>query len=110
VVRATASVTTPEPSTTVHQRPHAARRRRHGDARRRHRRIAAALGRRTGIGLGIIRQAQSNTLEYPKACAPPSRRSALTLPEGVDIRITSDDATFINGAIEEVQLATGCWR
>ena len=30
-----------------------------------------------------------------------------TLPQGMNIRVTSDDATFINGAIHEVELALG---
>ena len=59
----------------------------------------------TGIGLGIIRQAQSNTLEISEGVRAAVEQIRATLPEGVDIRITSDDATFINGAIEEVQLA-----
>ena len=60
---------------------------------------------RTGIGLGIIRQAQSNTLEISEGVRAAVAQIGPTLPEGVDIRITSDDATFINGAIEEVQMA-----
>jgi hydrophobic/amphiphilic exporter-1 (mainly G- bacteria), HAE1 family len=60
---------------------------------------------RTGIGLGIIRQAQSNTLEISEGVRSAVAQIGPTLPEGVDIRITSDDATFINGAIEEVQMA-----
>ncbi|MGY6708821.1 MAG: efflux RND transporter permease subunit [Rhizobiaceae bacterium] len=59
----------------------------------------------TGIGLGIIRQAQSNTLEISEGVRAAVEQIRPTLPEGVAIRITSDDATFINGAIEEVQLA-----
>jgi HAE1 family hydrophobic/amphiphilic exporter-1 len=60
---------------------------------------------RTGIGLGIIRQAQSNTLEISEGVRAAVEQIRPTLPAGVDIRVTSDDATFINGAIEEVQLA-----
>lgn len=59
----------------------------------------------TGIGLGIIRQAQSNTLEISEGVRAAVEQIRPTLPDGVDIRITSDDATFINGAIEEVQMA-----
>ncbi|MDF1608513.1 efflux RND transporter permease subunit [Hoeflea sp. YIM 152468] len=58
---------------------------------------------RTGIGIGIIRQAASNTLEISDGVHAATRTISAILPEGVDIRVTSDDATFISGAIEEVR-------
>ncbi|MGR3564162.1 MAG: efflux RND transporter permease subunit [Heliomarina sp.] len=56
----------------------------------------------SGIGIGVIRQATSNTLEISEAVR--ARVAALneTLPEDVDIFVTSDDAIFIQGAIDEV--------
>jgi HAE1 family hydrophobic/amphiphilic exporter-1 len=57
---------------------------------------------RTGIGMGVIRQAQSNTLDISAGVREATEKIREILPEGVDIRITSDDATFISGAIEEV--------
>jgi HAE1 family hydrophobic/amphiphilic exporter-1 len=57
---------------------------------------------KTGIGLGIIRQAQSNTLDISKGVRNAAIQIQKILPEGVNIRVTSDDATFISGAIEEV--------
>lgn len=57
---------------------------------------------RTGIGLGIIRQAGSNTLDISKAVHAAAERLNPNLPEGMDIRVTSDDAVFINGSIGEV--------
>ncbi len=39
--------------------------------------------------------------------APQSLSFSRTLPEGVDIRVTSDDADFINGAVHEVEIALG---
>jgi HAE1 family hydrophobic/amphiphilic exporter-1 len=57
---------------------------------------------KTGIGMGIIRQAQSNTLEISKGVRAAAVRIQQILPDGVEIRVTSDDATFISGAIEEV--------
>ena len=62
---------------------------------------------KTGIGLGIIRQAQSNTLEISTGVRAAAQRIQAILPEGVDIRVTSDDATFISGAIEEVVRSLG---
>ncbi|WP_290685351.1 MULTISPECIES: efflux RND transporter permease subunit [unclassified Haematobacter] len=58
-----------------------------------------------GIGIGIIRQAQSNTLiiseEITRIVAGLNR----TLPPDVRIVITQDSASFIEGAIHEVQIA-----
>ncbi len=62
---------------------------------------------KTGIGLGIIRQAQSNTLDISKGVRAAVAELQKTLPEGVDIRVTSDDADFINGAVHEVEIALG---
>ena len=56
----------------------------------------------TGIGLGIIRQATSNTLEISAAVRAVVDELSQTLPEDVSIFVTSDDAIFINGAIQEV--------
>ncbi|MCY0094281.1 efflux RND transporter permease subunit [Hoeflea sp. J2-29] len=58
---------------------------------------------RTGIGIGIIRQAASNTLEISQGVKTAIGGIQAILPEGVDIRVTSDDATFISGAIDEVR-------
>lgn len=59
----------------------------------------------TGIGLGIIRQAQSNTLEISAAVRQIVAQVQPILPPDVRIFITSDTATFINGAIREVEIA-----
>ena len=56
----------------------------------------------TGIGLGIIRQAQSNTLEISRNVRAIVEELHGILPDDVSIFVTSDDATFINGAIDEV--------
>lgn len=58
-----------------------------------------------GIGLGIIRQAQSNTLNISTGVKAAVEQLSKTLPEGTTIAITSDDAVFIQGAIHEVVLA-----
>ncbi|WP_394886840.1 efflux RND transporter permease subunit [Mesorhizobium sp. AaZ16] len=59
----------------------------------------------TGIGLGIVRQAQSNTLDISEGVHAAAAKLNETLPEGMEIRVTSDDATFIEGAIHEVEIA-----
>jgi len=60
---------------------------------------------RTGVGLGIIRQAQSNTLDISEGVNAAVEQLKETLPEGMEIFITSDDATFVEGAIHEVEIA-----
>lgn len=60
---------------------------------------------KAGIGLGIIRAAQSNTLEISQGVREAAARIQQNLPAGMAIEITSDDATFINGAIHEVEIA-----
>ncbi len=61
----------------------------------------------TGIGLGVIRQAQSNSLEISAGVAAVITGVQGILPEDVSIFVTSDEATFIRGAINEVLLALG---
>nr|WP_245867044.1 efflux RND transporter permease subunit [Kandeliimicrobium roseum] len=56
----------------------------------------------TGLGLGVIRQATSNTLEISRDVRAVVAELSETLPEDVNIFVTSDDALFINGSIEEV--------
>lgn len=57
----------------------------------------------TGIGLGIVRQAKSNTLEISNGVRQATEDLKQIMPDGVDIRVTSDDATFIRGSIAEVR-------
>ncbi len=108
IVRATASVTTPDEFANLIIN----RRVRLGDI------ATVTLGAdinetqlrangQTGIGLGIVRQAQSNTLEISAGVRAAAEEVQKRLPEGMTIRVTSDDATFINGAIHEVEIALG---
>ncbi|MBN9669577.1 efflux RND transporter permease subunit [Roseibium aggregatum] len=60
---------------------------------------------KSGIGMGIIRSAQSNTLEISQGVREAVDRLQENLPEGTTLEVTSDDATFINGAIHEVEIA-----
>ncbi|MEZ0000980.1 efflux RND transporter permease subunit [Sinorhizobium fredii] len=63
---------------------------------------------RQGIGLGIIRQAQSNTVDISEGVRKVvDTISSDILPPGTELKITSDDAVFINGAIHEVETALG---
>lgn len=62
---------------------------------------------RSGIGLGIIRQAQSNTLDISEGVRNTIANLGNVLPEGTVLKITSNDAVFIEGAIHEVEIALG---
>ncbi|MEC9343787.1 MAG: efflux RND transporter permease subunit, partial [Pseudomonadota bacterium] len=57
---------------------------------------------RTGIGMGILRQAGSNMLDISAGIRDAVDQIRPTLPEGVDIQVTSDDATYIGSSIREV--------
>ncbi|WP_320200441.1 efflux RND transporter permease subunit [Agrobacterium sp. rho-13.3] len=60
-----------------------------------------------GVGLGVIRQAQSNTLNISTGVKAAVAAMTPNLPEGTRIVVTSDDAVFIQGALHEVELALG---
>ncbi|MDD9721944.1 efflux RND transporter permease subunit [Sulfitobacter sp. PR48] len=55
-----------------------------------------------GMGIGVIRQATSNTLEISENVRAVVDELNRTLPDDVNIFVTSDDAIFISGSIEEV--------
>ena len=57
---------------------------------------------RTGIGVGIVRQAGSSTLAISRTVRATVDELAESLPADITIRVTSDDATFISGSIREV--------
>lgn len=56
----------------------------------------------TGVGIAVIRQAQSNSLEISRDVRRTVDGIQEILPDGVAIFVTSDDARFINSAISEV--------
>ncbi|WP_093119162.1 efflux RND transporter permease subunit [Salinihabitans flavidus] len=60
-----------------------------------------------GLGMGIIRQATSNTLEISTAVRAVVAELDRTLPEDISIFVTSDDAVFIRGSIQEVVKTLG---
>jgi len=66
---------------------------------------ATAITRLDGkraIGVEIIRQAQSNTIAISDGIRAAVAELRPALPQGVEIAVTSDDATFIREAIHEV--------
>ncbi|MET2830364.1 efflux RND transporter permease subunit [Mesorhizobium shangrilense] len=60
---------------------------------------------KTGIGIGIIRQAESNTLDISTGVQAAVAKLQANLPQGMSIKVTSDDAVFVNGAVHEVEIA-----
>ena len=68
---------------------------------------AIRVNGQTGLGIGIIRQAQSNTLDISAGVRAAVDELNAALPEGVNIRVTSDDATFIGGALTKVLFTLG---
>jgi HAE1 family hydrophobic/amphiphilic exporter-1 len=57
---------------------------------------------KNGLGLGIVRQAKANTLDISAGVNQAVAELKASLPAGVEIEVTGDDATFISGAIHEV--------
>ncbi len=55
-----------------------------------------------GIGIGIVRQAQSNTVAVSREVRKAVDELNASLPENVKIEVVVDDSIFINAAIEEV--------
>jgi HAE1 family hydrophobic/amphiphilic exporter-1 len=60
------------------------------------------LNGRLSIGIGILRQAQSNTLDISSGVRTAVAELQREVPPGTTISITSDDAVFVSAAIEEV--------
>jgi hydrophobic/amphiphilic exporter-1 (mainly G- bacteria), HAE1 family len=58
---------------------------------------------KSGIGMGIVPQAQSNTVMISEGVHKVVEDLSTALPPGVDIKISSDDSVFISGAIHEVE-------
>ncbi|WP_259400402.1 efflux RND transporter permease subunit [Roseovarius sp. SCSIO 43702] len=107
-VRTTASVVTPEAFEALEIKPNV----RIGDIARVT--LGPATGEtvlrangRQGVGMGVIRQATSNTLEISKNVHAVVAELNRTLPDDVEVFVTSDDATFISGSIEEVVKTLG---
>lgn len=103
VVRTTATVTTPEAFEALVLRDGI----RLGDVAQVS--LGPALGEsvlrangQAGVGLGLIRAAQSNTLEISEAVTRTVEELRTILPTDVSLNITSNDATFIQGAVDEV--------
>ena len=63
------------------------------------------LDGKTAIGVEIQRQAQSNTIAISDGIRAAIAELKSSLPEGVEIAVTSDDAIFIRESVREVVIA-----
>ncbi|KZL17812.1 Multidrug resistance protein MdtB [Pseudovibrio axinellae] len=57
---------------------------------------------RRAVGMGVIRSANSNTIDISNNIRAEIENMKDQLPQGVKVNVSSDDATFIGGAIKEV--------
>ncbi len=106
VVRATARLTTPEAFEKVMLKPHVSV----GDVA--HvtlspdtEKVILRINGKTGVGLGIIRKAQSNTLNISEGVQEVLKHLKTILPSSVHVDIINDDAIFIKSALHEVEVA-----
>lgn len=60
---------------------------------------------RDAVGLAILRQSQANTVAISGAVRAEIARIADSLPEGLEISVSSDDALFVAASIREVAIA-----
>ncbi|MCZ2328919.1 efflux RND transporter permease subunit [Bartonella sp. F02] len=106
IVRATARLTTPEDFEQIILKPHV-----HvGDVAQVTlspdiEKVILRVNGKTGIGLGIVRKAQSNTLDISKGVRTALDNLKTILPSSVHVGIISDDAIFIKSALHEVEIA-----
>ncbi|MEE2859342.1 MAG: efflux RND transporter permease subunit [Pseudomonadota bacterium] len=54
------------------------------------------------LGMGVLPQAQSNTVAISNAIRAEIERIRPTLPEGMSLRVTSDEAVFIESSLAQV--------
>ncbi|WP_455474352.1 efflux RND transporter permease subunit [Bartonella sp. B30(2025)] len=106
IVRATARLTTPEAFEQVVLKPHV----RISDVANVSlspdiETVILRVNGEAGIGLGIVRKAQSNVLDISKGVREVVDHLKTILPSSVQVDIINDDATFIKGALHEVEVA-----
>ncbi len=57
------------------------------------------------VGIAVVRRSQANTLAISQAVRAEIERLAPTLPSGMEITVSSDDALFVGASIREVVTA-----
>ncbi|MDQ0315946.1 efflux RND transporter permease subunit [Amorphus orientalis] len=61
----------------------------------------------TAVGLAVVRQSQSNTIAISNGIRAEIEALRPTLPDGMNIEVSSDDAIFVAASIREVVTALG---
>lgn len=69
--------------------------------------VVTRVNGQTAVGLDITRQSVGNTLAISQAVGVAVEELRATLPEGVELVVTSDDGIFIEGSISEVNKSIG---
>ncbi|WP_455477221.1 efflux RND transporter permease subunit [Bartonella sp. B41] len=67
--------------------------------------VILRINGKAGIGLGIVRKAQSNTLNISRGVREVVDHLKNVLPSSVHVSVVSDDAIFIKSALHEVEVA-----
>ncbi|HEX4298027.1 MAG TPA: efflux RND transporter permease subunit [Devosia sp.] len=62
---------------------------------------------KSGIGIGIIRAAESNTIQISDGVYKAIDELKTQIPSSVTIKVSSDDSIFIAGALREVERSLG---
>ncbi|MBB5073896.1 HAE1 family hydrophobic/amphiphilic exporter-1 [Bartonella callosciuri] len=106
IVRATARLTTPEAFEQVVLKPHVHL----GDVAQVTlspdiETVILRVNGKAGIGVGIVRKAQSNTLNISQGVRATLDHLKSVIPSSVHLSIISDDAIFIKSALHEVEVA-----
>lgn len=65
-------------------------------------RTAFRANGRPAVGLGIVKQSNANTLEVARAVKREMEAIASDLPEGMELRVNSDESLFIEAALTSV--------
>lgn len=70
-------------------------------------RTVARYTSKPAIGLGIIKQSKSNTIQVAKGIKAEMKRLASTMPEGFEYFIAYDESVYVERAIREVWITLG---
>ncbi|MCZ4262081.1 efflux RND transporter permease subunit [Limimaricola sp. G21655-S1] len=69
--------------------------------------VFTRLNGQSAVGLNVLRQSDGNTLTISREVRAAVADLSETLPEGIELVVTSDDGVFIEGSITEVARSIG---
>ena len=64
--------------------------------------LVRAMGGKRNVGIGIVRQSRSNELEVSNAVHARMPEIERSLPEGMEIELSTDNTIFVRATLEEV--------